>query len=160
MVSRCEEDIRMLSDPRGGLMSQTWFQAWVLSEISVFLGDRAHDFSKVLNFSKCWWYFRYMEDGFMPQSWFQIVKVVQALSLVREICFSKIRLGILQVFLTSDGGSKVWEGFQRWFKVWDLSEGSKLLEIRSGFIQIFLTFLTSNGSFKVWGGFQKWFRVF
>ena len=51
--------------------------------------------------------------GLGSQRWSQVSKVVQGLSLVREICFSKLRLGFLQAFSTSDGGFKMWDRIQR-----------------------------------------------
>ena len=142
MFLRCGEDFKMVLDLRRGLRSQRWFEAWVLSKISVLFRDRVWDFSELLDFSFCW----YFRDVGKASGWYHVSEEVPGLkgglrpkSRQRDLCFSKVRLGILQMLLTSDGGSKMWEGLHRLFKGLRSVKGIQASEDLVGFFD-FLNF--------------------
>ena len=73
--------------------------------------DRVRDLLEVLDFSKFCWYVR---DIGKASGWYHVSAEDPGLkaglgpkSRQRDLCYSKIRLGILQVSLALDGGFKV-----------------------------------------------------
>ena len=85
MVSRCGEVFRMVLNLRGDLRSQRWFQAWVISETSTFFQDRVRIFSTFWSFGGILEIQGKLQDSLMSQRNFQVSKMVQERSPVREI---------------------------------------------------------------------------
>ena len=96
----------------------------------------------------------------MSQSRFQVSKVVQGLSRVREICVFRRSgwdsLSFFPTFPTFDRGFKVWKWFQRSSLRSESSQRDPSFW-RSG-RDFFKFFSTSDGGFKVRRGFQKAFK--